>query len=164
MTLINPNKKEILSLFVAEIESKIEVIINAAEQARDTATHSESVAKSKYETFGLEASYLAHGQSLRAEQLMGQLQELKQTQLIQFQADDAISIGALVELVNQDQMARWVFLTNKANTQVSYNSKIISAISIDSPLAQALLGQRLDEEVVLNIAGDEVIYEITAIY
>jgi transcription elongation factor GreB len=36
-------------------------------------------------------------------------------------------------------------------------------ISMDAPLARALLGKPLDAEVTVNIAGVETRYEITAI-
>jgi transcription elongation factor GreB len=36
-------------------------------------------------------------------------------------------------------------------------------ISMDSPMARALLGKLLDAEIVVNIAGAEARYEITAI-
>src|SRR6185369_13403132 len=36
-------------------------------------------------------------------------------------------------------------------------------ISMDSPMARALLGKALDAEVVVNIAGTETRYDITAI-
>jgi transcription elongation factor GreB len=36
-------------------------------------------------------------------------------------------------------------------------------ISMDSPMARALLGKALDTEIVVNIAGAETRYEITAI-
>jgi transcription elongation factor GreB len=36
-------------------------------------------------------------------------------------------------------------------------------ISMDAPLARALLGKRLDEEIAVNIAGTETRYVITAI-
>jgi transcription elongation factor GreB len=36
-------------------------------------------------------------------------------------------------------------------------------ISMDAPLARALLGKRLDEEIAVSIAGQEARYVITAI-
>jgi transcription elongation factor GreB len=36
-------------------------------------------------------------------------------------------------------------------------------ISMDAPLARALLGKRLDDEVAVSIAGQEARYFITAI-
>jgi len=36
-------------------------------------------------------------------------------------------------------------------------------ISMDAPLARALLGRRLDDEIAVNIAGREARYVITAI-
>ena len=52
--------------------------INAAKRAHDTATGTESVAENKYDTFGLEASYLAHGQSVRVAECQADLHAYQQ--------------------------------------------------------------------------------------
>jgi hypothetical protein len=66
MTEIQFNKTLLLEQIVAVLEAAYESAVEAANQARDTATNGENVAENKYDTLGLEAAYLAHGQSQRA--------------------------------------------------------------------------------------------------
>jgi transcription elongation factor GreB len=63
----------------------------------------------------------------------------------------------------------WVTLTQENGSISRYRivgpdeSGTAGHISMDSPMARALLGKALDAEVVVNIAGAEARYEITAI-
>lgn len=50
----------------------------AARFAHETATHEENIAENKYDTLGLEASYLATGQARRAEALRQALLQWRQ--------------------------------------------------------------------------------------
>jgi hypothetical protein len=57
------NKCALLKKIVAKLTSELEVYFRAAQASRAEATHEQSKAESKYDTRGLEASYLARGQS-----------------------------------------------------------------------------------------------------
>jgi transcription elongation factor GreB len=63
----------------------------------------------------------------------------------------------------------WVTLTQENGSTSRYRivgpdeSGTVGYISMDSPMARALLGKALDAEVMVNIAGAEARYEITAI-
>jgi len=59
------NKLDILALIVARLRADVSVCEQAVKVARDTATHKDALGSSRYETMGLEASYLAQGQGLR---------------------------------------------------------------------------------------------------
>ena len=63
----------LLDAIVGEITSALDNSLAAAEEARATATNKENAAENKYDTLGLEAAYLAHGQSERVLQLEGDL-------------------------------------------------------------------------------------------
>ena len=57
------NKRAIIKKIVAKLTSELEVYFRAAQFARAEATHEQNKAENKYDTRGLEASYLARGQS-----------------------------------------------------------------------------------------------------
>ncbi|MDQ6995510.1 MAG: transcription elongation factor GreAB, partial [Mariprofundaceae bacterium] len=59
------DKQSILELIIQKLEEDISISSQAVAIARDTATHQDCVGSSKYETMGLEASYLAQGQGVR---------------------------------------------------------------------------------------------------
>jgi len=55
-------KHDVLIAIVAQLDDDLLVLERAVSVARDTATHADCLCSSKYETMGLEASYLAQGQ------------------------------------------------------------------------------------------------------
>jgi transcription elongation factor GreB len=69
-----------------------------------------------------------------------------------------VFFGAWVTLVRADGAASRYRIVgpDESGVEAGY-------ISMDSPMARALLGKALDTEVVVNIAGAETRYEITAI-
>ncbi|WP_028773734.1 GreA/GreB family elongation factor [Shewanella waksmanii] len=146
----------------------------AANQAHATATHSESVARSKYETFGLEASYLAHGQTQRVAQLAQNIDAINALPVRYFQQADAIAVGALVFIEDTQQQLQALFISPCAGgIKVAFDCRQIEAdLAIDevmlitpaSPLGAALLGKYLDEQVRVDIAGNVKLVEIIAVY
>jgi hypothetical protein len=60
------NKRAVLKKIIAKLTGELEVYFRAAEYARAEATHEQNKAENKYDTRGLEASYLARGQSKQA--------------------------------------------------------------------------------------------------
>lgn len=63
------DKKKLLRLITEKLAADLEVAVRAAQTAHETATHEENVAENKYDTLGLEAAYLAAGQSRRVEEI-----------------------------------------------------------------------------------------------
>ena len=59
------NKTNVIKTIIALLEVQYQTAIDAAKEAHSTATDDETIAENKYDTFALEASYLAHGQSQR---------------------------------------------------------------------------------------------------
>ena len=66
------NKRAIIKKIIAKLTGELEVYFRAAQYARDEATHEQNKAENKYDTRGLEASYLARGQSKQAAAPAGQ--------------------------------------------------------------------------------------------
>ena len=60
------NKRALIRKIVARLTEELEFYFRAAQASRAEATHEQSKAENKYDTRGLEASYLARGQSKQA--------------------------------------------------------------------------------------------------
>ncbi len=60
------NKRALIRKIVARLTEELEVCFRAVQASRAEATHEQSKAENKYDTRGLEASYLARGQSKQA--------------------------------------------------------------------------------------------------
>ena len=75
-----------------------------------TATDREHKAQNKYDTFGLEASYLARGQAQRVEDLTEALARLRAMPLRAFGDGEGIQSSALVEVENAEGERDLLFL------------------------------------------------------
>ncbi|GAM58368.1 transcription elongation factor [Vibrio ishigakensis] len=58
-------KEQLRSELIEILTTQRQNALAAADSAHDDATHEQSVAETQYDTVGLEAAYLAHGQSQR---------------------------------------------------------------------------------------------------
>lgn len=82
----------------------------AARAAHETATHEENIAENKYDTLGLEASYLATGQARRAEAIREAMSVWRQFSPRPYNDSQGIQLGALVCLVDADEQRQQLFL------------------------------------------------------
>jgi len=165
------------SILLTEILKHLDVIkqsaVRAAHQAHETATHSETVAKSKYETFGLEASYLAHGQTQRVAECSMDLKAFTELNIRSFNDGTPIGLGALVVIMDENEVQQSLFigpgaggvkLTMMVDEQASSEDIEIMIITPSSPLGSALMGRVLDDTVVINIGDNRKEYEIIDVY
>jgi hypothetical protein len=63
------NKHTVHQLILDKLRVDLDIAERAAQTAYETATHEENIAENKYDTLGLEASYLAAGQAKRVEEI-----------------------------------------------------------------------------------------------
>ena len=163
------NKKKVLESIIAALEHDWSAASNAAKQARETATHTESVAKTKYDTFGLEASYLAHGQSKRVFELAEGLEVYKGLSLLEFDFDTEIATSALVHLESEDGDTRWIFIgPTEGGLTVKYRDVGHSEVEIvvvtgNAPLGKKLLGKVEGDEVAFSAGKQVKIFEIVKV-
>ena len=152
----------LISALIKRLEQALHTAADASAQAHASATHSENQPDNKYDTLALEAAYLAHGQSNRVAALQDSLQRYRQFHKPTFSEDDAIALGALVCLqpASSDKPL-WVFLGPAAGgLQFSYAGKTVQVISPDAPLGKALLGQGVDDDVLLSQPSAATRYRI----
>src|SRR6185436_15107693 len=92
------NKPAVIAAIVAKLGEELGVYLKAAQASREEATHESSKAENKYDTRGLEASYLARGQSRQIADLEAAVSEFRNLRARIFREGEAIDVGALVEL------------------------------------------------------------------
>lgn len=146
------DKSLLLSAIVGEITSALNNSLAAAEEARATATNKENAAENKYDTLGLEAAYLAHGQSERVVQLekdLGAYVSFKDRL-----SDHAIvEVGSLLQLEHETGESRFLFIgPASGGLVVSVDGVTVTVITPGSPLGKALLGAGIDDDVSLEVA------------
>ncbi len=157
------DKAQIHRLFLKELEKVYNNAVSAAQQAHASATHSESVAENKYDTFGLESAYLAHGQSQRVMQYQTELLTLKNMKLSEFNADTPIALSAIVLLQDQNSSEKIVFLGPAGGHSIIEGGKSIALISVSSPLGRKLLGCYEGDSVTVLIGDAKKHFEILTV-
>ena len=139
--------------------------IQAARQAYDTATHEENKAENKYDTLGLEAAYLAEGQSKRVAELENNLQEFKSLKIKDFHSDMEIGIGALICLSDIDAEKKYVFYSHVAGgVEVHYQDIRVMLITQASPLGKALKNSFLGDVLTINQTHNPIHYDVVGMW
>ncbi|MFJ3449249.1 GreA/GreB family elongation factor [Pseudomonas sichuanensis] len=148
------NKTSLLPRIIATLEHDMEVLRQAAQTAYETATAEENIAENKYDTLGLEASYLATGQARRTAEIRQALLTYQQLVLRDYDPARGIQIGCLVTLEDEDGRQRLLFLGPEgAGLKIGEGDGLVTVITPRAPLGQQLLGKRLDDEVSLVVNG-----------
>src|SRR5436190_2397293 len=119
------NKRALIKKIVAELTSGLEAYVRAARAAHAEATHEQSKAENKYDTRGLEASYLARGQSKQAAEIKSAIAAFEELPAKKFGADDAIELGALVELEHDGERSFYFIGPRAGGTEVLHDKKEI---------------------------------------
>lgn len=147
------NKRALIQKIVAKLTSELGIYFRAAMNSRAEATHEQSKAESKYDTRGLEASYLARGQSKQAAELEAAIAEFEKLEARQFHPGEGIGIGALVELQTDGETAFYFIGPRAGGTEVGHDKKEVLVITPQSPLGAQLMEKQQGDKPVLEIAG-----------
>ena len=91
------DKAQLVDSLKKEIQSQYERALSALAGAAEAATGDDTKAEGKYDTRGLEASYLAAGQAEQADELARAVAAIDAFTFEDFEIDDPIAPGALVE-------------------------------------------------------------------
>ncbi len=153
------DKQALLEDVITQLEQNVAALMSAMEKTVDAATNEETVPEHKYDTLALEASYLAHGQAVRLEQIKNDIALLRKTQVKAFSSQDRIKLTALVDLEDSDGVVNQFFVLPCAGG-VSIKGMTIKVVTPQSPLGNALLGQTQDDEVTVTIGEQPTHYAI----
>lgn len=157
------NKKALLKAIVSQLISELEVYLRAAQAAHAEATHEQSKAESKYDTRGLEASYLARGQSRQAAEMQAAIQEFESMEPKAFGKGELIDVGAIVELEQGKERTVYFIGPRAGGTEVTLDEREILVITPQSPLGSQLVGKKQGDRLQLTIAGTRNQYRVVAV-
>lgn len=148
-----PDKAQLLLEIVARLSRELAALEASATSAREAATHEESRAEDMHDTRGLEASYLAGAQAARAAELRGRIVRLRAMPVRPFGADEPAAPGALLELEHEGRRALYLLLSVGGAPSLEWEGKPVHVITPESPLGDALLGQRRGDAVEVESQG-----------
>ena len=140
-------KQGLLAEIRAELRAAFERLSRAASEAHAAATDPGSKAEGKYDTRSLEASYLAAGQARQVDELAAAVRTFDALSLPDFEMEDEIDAGALVEVETNDESAWYLLVPASGGTVVSHDGLEITLLTPASTLYQKLVGMRRGESL-----------------
>ncbi|HEY8993626.1 MAG TPA: transcription elongation factor [Lacunisphaera sp.] len=153
-------KQELLARIVSRLQSELELLTRAALATHAEATDEENKAEDKYDTRGLEASYLAHGQSKAAEEAAVAVAQFQSLVLRDYTATEPIGLGALVSL---NDGSHYFIGPRSGGTEVEFGDGSVMVITPQSPLGRELVGRRRGDKVTLTLGGKRSERTISAV-
>jgi len=158
-------KREIHRRFVDQMTSELESIRAAAKNTAAMATDEEHKADSKYDTFSLESSYLAHGQAMRVQELTEALERMRVLPLHELKEGSPVVLGTLVRLEDDEGDKRTLFFGPAGGgEEVLVDGEDIILITKQSPLGQAVLGKTVGEQFDIKMGLDPQTFTVVSVH
>lgn len=147
------NKQSVLAAILAQLKAELALFTTAAQATHDEATHEENKAEDKYDTRGLEASYLAMGQLKQAGESQQAVNAFESLVLRDFGPGEVISLGALVTLEAGKQSTHYFIGPRAGGTEVSCAGQTVMVITPQSPLGRQLMSRQQGDTLQLDLGG-----------
>jgi len=157
------NKRPLVRKIIERLKADVTLYARAAMTARAEATDEQSKAENKYDTRGLEASYLARGQSKQLAQTESAIENLEAFHPRGFGPADGIDVGALVELEQGRERDLYLIAPCGGGTEVGWEGREIMVITPQSPLGQQLTGRHQGELIGLEAGAGHTRRKIIAV-
>ena len=157
------HKAALIQKIIASLDAELALLAKSARAAHEEATHEQSRAENKYDTRGLEASYLARGQSRQAAETLQARAEYEALTPRAFGPEAAIDLGAVVELEGPGGSALYFIGPRAGGTEILHQKKTLLVMTPQSPLGRALCGRKQGERLVLDIGGTRSAYRVARV-
>ncbi len=149
--------------FKSKIAEELKAITDAAKNTYDIATHEENKPENKYDTRGLEASYLAGAQAQRVSDMKDVLIVFENFKIKDFTDQDAIGPTALVEVCLNEKTSFVLIMPKGGGQSTLFEGQAIQVITPDSPLGRTLIGKHTGDLVTFEAGQKTREYEIISL-
>lgn len=147
-------KPVLLKAIIARLDAELAFSLHAARAAAAGATDEQNKAENKYDTRGLELSYLAAGQGRQIAEAEATIEQLRDLALRDFGPCDPIDLTAVISLENlgktTDAQPLYFLAPRGGGTEVRHAGRDILVITPQSPLGQQLLGRRQGDVIAFG--------------
>ncbi len=158
------NKKLIVRKIVDDLTARAALHVDAARAAHAEATDVENKAEDRYDTRGLEAAYLAAGQSRQTAETERAIAAFKTMKLPKFGPKDPVDLGALVDLQVKGEDPSLYFIGPSAGgTEIVHEKRTLLVITPQSPLGEQLVGRKQGDRLKIRIAGTSNEYRLLTV-
>ena len=145
------NKPALVKAIIARLSDELALNLQAARLAAAGATDEQNKPENKYDTRGLELSYLAAGQGRQIAEAEATIAQFRTLDLRDFGPLDPIDLTALLTLENPAHAAEpqplYFLAPRGGGTEVRHARRDILVITPKSPLGQQLLGRRKGDHI-----------------
>ena len=142
------DKSAVIAAVRTELKAQYERVSAAAREAHGYATDPDSKAESKYDTRSLEASYLAVGQSEKADELAEAIRSFQPEAFPPFSGDQAADLGAVVHVRYPDRDSTlFVLAIRGGGISCEFEGTSLMVVTPSAPVFQALEGKRAGDRV-----------------
>ena len=145
------NKTTVIQKIIKTLQSELETYVRAAKFSHAEATAEENRAENKYDTRGLEASYLAAGQANKVMELESAIEAFEN--LKDQTTAGVVEIGSLVELEQDDFVEFYLIGPTAGGTEVELRGKEVLVITPESPLGSQLMDHETGDQCTLEVGG-----------
>ena len=146
------NKSALIDKIIKALQSELETYIRVAKASHQEATAEENRAENKYDTRGLEASYLAAAQANKVadlEDAIGAFEDMKARSF----DDSTIDLGTLVELDQDGEKSYYFIGPSAGGTEITDGEREVLVITSQSPLGSQLQGRKKGDRLELTLSG-----------
>ena len=158
------NKAALLAAIIQRLEAELALLTTAALATYAEATDEQNKAENKYDTRGLEASYLARGQSKVVEDAAEALAQFRTLAVHDVPAGEPVALGALVTVADATGKPSHYFVGPRAGgTELEHEGRPVMIITPSSPLGRQMVGHREGESVSLEFGGRRSEYRIARV-
>jgi transcription elongation GreA/GreB family factor len=144
-------KQVLIEKVILQLAGELELFARAAKAAHAEATDEQSKAENKYDTRGLEAAYLARGQSRQIQEIEAAIAAFQKLDPRPFAAGEPIGLGALVELEQQGERTLYLIGPRAGGTEITHDRRLVLVITPQSPLGEQLQGRKEGERLQLTV-------------
>lgn len=145
------NKVAIVASIIERLKESAGISLSAAKRAHAEATDEENIAEDKYDTRGLEASYLALGQANQMQEMVAAIQAFSSMFIPKLGPKSPIDLGALIELSTNGEKQFYFIGPGAGGTEIKHAGKSIIVLTLQSPLGEKLAGKQQGDEFKATI-------------
>ncbi len=154
------DKTALVAALIATLREELDAYARASRAAHEAATDPQSKAENKYDTRGLESSYLARGQALRAAEAESALAQL---QSLVLPPPGCVEVGSLVVLGTTAGERTYFLAPAAGGKEITFEGRQIRVLTPASPLGVTLLDHRTGDRFALEIGGMGMV-TVTAVF
>lgn len=156
----NLNKEEILKALIDLLRREIDAAVAASRDAASYATDEEARAESKWDTQGLEASYLAAGQAGQAREWSLALQALDAQRAALTAPKDRVEIGAMVTVRTGVGEEAFFIVPAAGGQEVREGERLITTLTRQAPFTARLWGKVAGDIALLPNGSNATILRV----